>query len=137
MPMKRAVTISKQVRGEVRAHAGDEVLERDPMSAGYERYEGRWEDRAQLAWDTLALKATRGIPHGTLNIMDWDMLVHLAGAKPGDYERMPDDVRKELRWVVEKGPKVGLFLSATSSIAPGTKPENVLTFIEGLEYYRE
>jgi len=47
-----------------------------------------------------------------------------------------DDVRKELRWLVEKGPEVGLFLGASSSITPGTSRDNLRVFIEGLEYYR-
>lgn len=57
---------------------------------------------------------TRTLPHGTA-----------------------DDVKKELKWVVEKGPRVGLMLGGTSSIAPNTNRENILTFIEGLKYYQE
>jgi hypothetical protein len=48
-----------------------------------------------------------------------------------------EDVRRELAWLVEHGPRVGLFLGASSSIAPGTNPENVRTFLEGLRHYRE
>ena len=62
------------------------------MNRGYEQFEGQWEERAQLAWDTLAMKPTRGIPHGMLNIMDWALLETLAEANPGDYERAPEDV---------------------------------------------
>jgi hypothetical protein len=47
------------------------------------------------------------------------------------------DVRKELKWVVDNGPRVGLMLGGTSSIAPNTNRENILTFIEGLKYYQE
>lgn len=47
-----------------------------------------------------------------------------------------DDVRKELRWLADNGPKVGLFLGASSSITPGTNRDNLRVFIEGLEYYR-
>jgi hypothetical protein len=57
---------------------------------------------------------TRTLPHGT-----------------------KEDVKKELTWVVEKGPKVGLMLGGTSSIAPNTNRENIRTFIEGLKYYQE
>ncbi len=49
----------------------------------------------------------------------------------------PDDVSKEMKWLVEKGPKTGLFLGGSSSIAPGVPWENMKTFTEGLKYYRE
>ncbi|MCA1809358.1 MAG: uroporphyrinogen decarboxylase family protein [Kiritimatiellia bacterium] len=49
----------------------------------------------------------------------------------------PDDVRKELRWLVENGPETGLFLGASSSIAPGVPWENLQAFVEGLQYYRQ
>ncbi|MEW6358018.1 MAG: hypothetical protein AB1696_16915 [Planctomycetota bacterium] len=48
-----------------------------------------------------------------------------------------EDVVKDLKWLVEHGPPVGLFLGASSSIAPATNPENVRALIEGLAYYRE
>lgn len=48
-----------------------------------------------------------------------------------------DDVVAELRWLVERGPPVGLFLACSSSITPSTSRENVRTLIEGLAYYRE
>jgi hypothetical protein len=56
---------------------------------------------------------TRTLPHGT-----------------------PADVKRELAWLVEHGPKTGLFLGASSSIAPGTPYENIRTLQEGLQYYR-
>ncbi len=49
----------------------------------------------------------------------------------------PDDIRKEMRWLVEKGPKVGLFLGESSSIAPGVSYENLKAFADGLAYYRK
>jgi hypothetical protein len=49
----------------------------------------------------------------------------------------PDDVRRELRWLVENGPPTGLFLGASSSITPGVPWRNVRTLVEGLAYYRE
>ncbi len=49
----------------------------------------------------------------------------------------PDDVRRQLDWLVEKGPKVGLVLGCSSSIAPGVPIENIKTLIEGFRYYRE
>jgi uroporphyrinogen decarboxylase len=48
-----------------------------------------------------------------------------------------DDVRTQLRWLVENGPRTGLFLGASSSVAPGVPWENLAVFIEGLRYYRE
>jgi len=47
-----------------------------------------------------------------------------------------EDVVKELKWLVEKGPKIGLCLGGSSSIAPATNHENVKTLIEGLAHYR-
>jgi len=46
------------------------------------------------------------------------------------------DVKRELTWLVEKGPPVGLLLGASSSITPGTNLRNIKTLIEGLKYYR-
>jgi hypothetical protein len=48
----------------------------------------------------------------------------------------PDDVKHEVAWLVENGPKTGLFLGGSSSIAPGTPWENIRTLIEGVQYYR-
>ena len=47
------------------------------------------------------------------------------------------DVVDQLKWLVANGPKQGLFLGASSSIAPGTKPDNVRALFEGRKYYRE
>jgi len=49
----------------------------------------------------------------------------------------PADVRRQMDWLVEKGPKVGLMLACSSSIAPGVPLENTRALIEGLAYYRE
>jgi len=49
----------------------------------------------------------------------------------------PEDICLEMKWLVENGPKTGLFLGGSSSIAPGVPWENMKTFIEGLKYYRE
>jgi hypothetical protein len=49
----------------------------------------------------------------------------------------PEDVRKEMRWLVEAGPNVGLLLGFSSSLAPGVPHENIRAYIEGLAYYRE
>jgi hypothetical protein len=48
----------------------------------------------------------------------------------------PRDVKRELDWLVENGPRTGLFLGASSSITPGVPWENVRTLVEGLAYYR-
>lgn len=48
----------------------------------------------------------------------------------------PDDVRNELRWLVENGPRTGLFLGASSSIVPGTPWENLQALVDGLKYYQ-
>ncbi|MDH7480766.1 MAG: uroporphyrinogen decarboxylase family protein [Armatimonadota bacterium] len=48
----------------------------------------------------------------------------------------PSDIKREIAWLVEKGPKTGLFLGASSSIVPGTPWENIKTLVEGLRYYR-
>jgi hypothetical protein len=48
----------------------------------------------------------------------------------------PADVKAELDWLVENGPKTGLILGTSSSLTPGAPWENVATLIEGLSYYR-
>ncbi len=48
----------------------------------------------------------------------------------------PDDVKKEMKWLVENGPKTGLMLGQSSSITPGVPWENLKTFAEGRDYYR-
>ncbi len=49
----------------------------------------------------------------------------------------PDDVRAELRRLVEFGPSRGLFLGTSSSMTPGVPRANLDALIEGLRYYRE
>ncbi|MCX7935767.1 MAG: hypothetical protein N3A66_10980, partial [Planctomycetota bacterium] len=73
--------------------------------------------RAQDGSDLLIIagvSVTRTLPHGT-----------------------PEDVKRELRWLVEQGPRRGLFLACSSSIAPGVPWENLKTLVEGFHYYRE
>jgi hypothetical protein len=48
-----------------------------------------------------------------------------------------EDVVKQMRWLVDNGPREGLSLGASSSIAPNTNRENIKTMLEGLSYYRE
>ena len=49
----------------------------------------------------------------------------------------PNDVKRELAWLVEKGPKTRLFLGAPSFIVPGVPWENIETLVAGLKYYQE
>lgn len=70
---------------------------------------------------------------------DGESLLIIAGASVTRTLPMgtPDDVKRELAWLVEHGPRTGLFLAASSSITPGVPWENLLTLVEGLRYYRE
>lgn len=49
----------------------------------------------------------------------------------------PDDVRDEMDFLVKHGPDQGLFLGASSSIAPGVPWENLKALSEGFAYYRQ
>jgi len=59
------------------------------------------------------VSVTRTLPHGT-----------------------PEDVRDEMKFLVEHGPKQGLFLGASSSIAPGVPWENLKALVDGFAHYR-
>ena len=48
----------------------------------------------------------------------------------------PADVKRQLDWLVDKGPRAGLILGCSSSIAPGVPLENIKALIEGLTHYR-
>ena len=48
----------------------------------------------------------------------------------------PADVKRELEWLVQYGPKRGLFLGCSSAITPGVSNENLRTLIEGFDFYR-
>ena len=62
------------------------------MTAGYRQFAGTWGDRAQLAWDTLAMKPTAGIPARMVHVMDVPFMDEMTGRAPGAYARDPDDV---------------------------------------------
>lgn len=47
----------------------------------------------------------------------------------------PDDVVREIRFLVENGPDEGLFLATSSSCTPGTPWENIKTMVEGFQYF--
>lgn len=49
----------------------------------------------------------------------------------------PQDVKREMQWLVEKGPRTGLVLGVSSSITPGVPWENLKALVEGFRYYRE
>lgn len=49
----------------------------------------------------------------------------------------PDDIVRQLKFLVENGPKTGLFLSLSSSCTPWTPFENIKTAIEGMQYYKK
>jgi len=49
----------------------------------------------------------------------------------------PADVKREMRFLVEHGPKAGLTLGGSSSITPGVTWENLQTLAEGFAFYRE
>jgi hypothetical protein len=49
----------------------------------------------------------------------------------------PQDVRDQMKWLVEKGPKRGLMLGGSSSISTGAPIENIKALCEGFAYYRE
>jgi len=48
-----------------------------------------------------------------------------------------DDVIRELKWLVEHGPRTGFMLGGSSSVVPGTPRANIEALMEGLNYYRE
>ena len=48
----------------------------------------------------------------------------------------PQDVRKEMDWLVQCGPKRGLFLGCSSSITPGVPWENMQALLDGFHHYR-
>jgi hypothetical protein len=47
------------------------------------------------------------------------------------------DVKRQLQFLVEYGPKTGLFLAFSSSCVPGTPWENIKTALGGFAYYRQ
>lgn len=70
---------------------------------------------------------------------DGDDLIIMAGVSVSTTlpHGKPSDVKRQMKWLVERGPKTGLFLTASSSITPGVPWDNIRTFWEGLRYYRE
>ena len=46
-------------------------------------------------------------------------------------------IERELEFLVAKGPRTGLLLGGSSSIAPGVSWENMQTLVEGFAFYRK
>jgi len=59
---------------------------------GYKEFADGWGEGAQLAWDTIQMKPTRGIPIWVLNVMDVALVEQMTGHSPGDFARDPDTV---------------------------------------------
>jgi hypothetical protein len=74
-----------------------------------------------------------------LKTRDGDDLIIIAGVSVTRTLPMgkPDDVKREMEFLVKHGPKKGLFLGASSSIAPGVPWDNIKTLWEGLLYYQK
>ncbi len=49
----------------------------------------------------------------------------------------PEDVRRELNWLVSHAPPVGFFLGASSTMVPGVNWANLKALADGLAYFRE
>ena len=49
---------------------------------------------------------------------------------------MPLDVKRQVDFLVEHGPKTGLFLQFSSSCVPGTPLANIEAAVEAMQYYR-
>lgn len=61
------------------------------------RFTRDWGPRAQLAWDTLDLRPTRGIPAWLVHVMDIAFLERFTGHAPGAYLADPDTVYIEFQ----------------------------------------
>ena len=57
-----------------------------------------YEENAQLALDTLAMKPSQGIPSTFLLLMDIPLIEELAGVAPGDYKKDPVNVYLKMQW---------------------------------------
>ena len=75
----------------------------------------------------------------TMKTREGDDLILFAGISSTDgvlRNGAPDDVKRALRRIVEKGPRTGLFISSMG-IYPDMPWKNVLTYVEGIQYYRK
>lgn len=62
------------------------------MTSSYKEFEDRWGERARLAWDTLSMKPTQGIPAWLIHVMDRPFIEQMTGHAPGDFDKDPDGV---------------------------------------------
>jgi hypothetical protein len=65
--------------------------------SGYQQFEALWKERAKLAWDTIAMKPTQGIPSWMLHVMDIPFMEKMTGRQPGDYKQYPDEIYIEFQ----------------------------------------
>lgn len=106
---------------------------------------------AQLALDTIMLKPTQGIPSFPFHVLkhsyierlarvgEGEDLVFFAGRSSTDgvlRSGTTADVKRKLKWLVETGPRTGLFISSMG-IYPDMPWANVQTYVEGIQYYRK
>lgn len=83
-----------------------------------------------------------GVDYEKLSAMktrDGEDLVLFAGLSSTDgvlRKGSPADVKRYVEWIVEKGPRTGLFISCMG-IYPDMPWENVRTYVEGIQYYRK
>jgi hypothetical protein len=62
------------------------------MDSEHHRLAGQWGRRAQLAWDTIAMKPARGVATWMFHTMDIPFIEQETGRKAGDFKRDPDGV---------------------------------------------
>jgi hypothetical protein len=65
----------------------------------YAQFDGKWQENAQVAWDTINLRPTRGLSVGGfgINDMQWSHLAEISGNPPGSYEKEPVRVYREFQ----------------------------------------
>ena len=61
----------------------------------YDQFKGKWQENALLAWDTINLLPTKGIPVGGINNMQWSHLESFSSNPSGSYPKDPVRVYKE------------------------------------------
>ena len=65
--------------------------------SGFNGFADQWQANARLAWDTVFMRPTRGIPTCGLNDMQWSHLEELSGNPPGSYPKDPVRVYREFQ----------------------------------------
>lgn len=118
--------------------------------SGYGLFADAWQSRAQLAWDTLALRAARGIPTWGMNVMQRSHLEHFSGSPPGAYARAPESVYLAFQrhagacyldqWIPRNPLSIGeqgYDDEAPRRATTGVPRANLETLLDGFAYYRE